>query len=122
MSTDAVLRRRYNVSRDEYDEMLAAQDGRCFICRRRPKAADPSLAVDHDHRTGMVRGLLCYSCNHDLLGHHGEDAAKYQRAFTYLVHPPARKLFGARFVPESIGEMLGEDIAVSLDPGRKHNG
>lgn len=57
---NTMLRHRYGISACEYDEMLASQNGCCAICfgtdiRR--------LAVDHDHRTGMVRQLLCSKCN-----------------------------------------------------------
>lgn len=55
------LRRRYGLALDEYDSMLIAQDGLCAICRSRQDSQ--RLAVDHDHLTGVVRGLLCITCN-----------------------------------------------------------
>lgn len=55
------LRRSYGLTEDTYSEMLAAQDGGCAICGRPPSTR--RLAVDHDHLTGEVRGLLCSRCN-----------------------------------------------------------
>lgn len=49
-----------------YDEKLATQDGGCAICSRRP--ARIRLAVDHDHLSGVIRGLLCYICNRKVVG------------------------------------------------------
>ncbi len=66
----------------EYDDMLEAQDFRCALCRSRPRGR--RLAVDHDHLTGIVRGLLCQNCNM-ALGLFGDNpnaltaAAKYVR-------------------------------------------
>lgn len=56
------LRRTFGITLDDYDEMLDAQGGACAICRR-PPAEGKSLHVDHDHATGVVRGLLCFTCN-----------------------------------------------------------
>ncbi len=53
--------RRYGLSLDEYDAMLTCQQGRCAICHAQP--SDIHLAVDHDHSSGRVRGLLCSDCN-----------------------------------------------------------
>jgi len=50
----------------DYDRMLKRQQGRCAGCGGRPRKK--RLAIDHDHKTGKVRGLLCSTCNHDLLG------------------------------------------------------
>lgn len=47
-----------------YQRLLAAQDGRCALCRREPRKI--RLALDHNHKTGAVRGLLCGRCNYTL--------------------------------------------------------
>jgi hypothetical protein len=44
-----------------YDELLAEQGGGCAICGAKPKTR--RLDTDHDHRTGLIRGLLCHRCN-----------------------------------------------------------
>lgn len=49
---------------DLYESLLASQDGHCALCPTKPKTR--RLHVDHNHRTGMVRGLLCYRCNRQL--------------------------------------------------------
>lgn len=53
------LRKKYGITVEQYDEMVAAQDGRCAICGDAPE----QLYVDHCHSTGVVRGLLCHGCN-----------------------------------------------------------
>jgi len=58
---DRYVVRVYGLEPGEYAQRLAAQKGRCAICRKVPRKR--YLAVDHDHRTGTVRGLLCYFCN-----------------------------------------------------------
>lgn len=72
------LRRKYGLTGDEYDRLLAAQGGLCAICRQPERLMGRGrvrrLAVDHDHRTGRVRGLLCASCN-TILGHLRDDPA-----------------------------------------------
>jgi hypothetical protein len=47
----------YGVSKPMWDAMLLEQGGHCALCDR------PATAVDHDHETGVVRGLLCHGCN-----------------------------------------------------------
>jgi hypothetical protein len=55
------LKQAYGISLDEYNTMLSSQAGLCAICGRPPGRRN--LAVDHDHQTGTVRALLCFSCN-----------------------------------------------------------
>ena len=58
------LMSKYGISEVEYEEMAAAQDHRCRICKIESKYVEyGKLAVDHDHDTGEVRGLLCKKCN-----------------------------------------------------------
>lgn len=52
------------VSPEQYEVMLAGQDGHCAICPSTPKTR--RLNVDHDHPTDTVRGLLCHRCNRAL--------------------------------------------------------
>ena len=68
------------VTPDEYARMLAAQDGHCALCPNTPKTR--RLSVDHDHKTGAVRGLLCYRCNRALPVY--VDAAWLARAAEYV--------------------------------------
>lgn len=55
----------YGITEAEYDVMLNAQGGGCAICRK-PCRSGRQLAVDHDHRSGRVRALLCVVCNQSL--------------------------------------------------------
>jgi hypothetical protein len=73
----AFLKYKFGITVEQFNAMLAAQDGKCAICRDHFKARP---AVDHDHDTGVVRGLLCLECNTRLAF-----VEKYgQEALTYL--------------------------------------
>ena len=54
---------KFNISLVQYDRMLAEQNGCCAICGRHQSEFKTALAVDHNHQTGEIRGLLCRSCN-----------------------------------------------------------
>jgi hypothetical protein len=56
------LFRAYGITIGDYEHILDAQSGLCAICYAKPESAY-ALVVDHDHRTGKVRGLLCPGCN-----------------------------------------------------------
>ena len=57
------LRKKFNLSKDEYNKMLADQGGGCSICKATKSLSGKALAVDHCHTTGKVRSLLCNECN-----------------------------------------------------------
>lgn len=54
----AKFRDRYGITLEDFDRMSTMQDGKCLICQQ-----VRALVVDHDHGTGLVRGLLCSRCN-----------------------------------------------------------
>lgn len=53
---------RYKLSVEEYDKMLEQQNHKCAVCSKTPDGIRP-LVIDHNHKTGKVRELLCYGCN-----------------------------------------------------------
>lgn len=79
---EAYLRRTYGIGCADYEAMLEKQGGKCAICLCRPRTK--LLAVDHDHITGALRGLLCLRCNKYLLGGCQEDISILLRAVDYL--------------------------------------
>lgn len=86
---EASLRARFGIGLEDYDTLLAAQEGVCAACRR-PESRVHSrtkqtmmLAVDHCHRSGRVRGLLCASCN-TALGLLADDVNRIMAAAIYL--------------------------------------
>lgn len=72
---------RVGLSVEQYDRMLVEQGGVCKICGRPPKSK--RLSVDHNHRTGAIRGLLCWKCNTGI-GWFREDVAALRKAADYL--------------------------------------
>jgi hypothetical protein len=92
----------FGLTEAEYDDMLRHQGGVCAICHKPPKGRT-HLPVDHNHKTGEIRGLLCILCNTALLGFIGEDPSLYRRAAEYLEISPARFAIGYRYVPGSPG-------------------
>ena len=80
--------RAYGVTADEYDRLLTAQGGVCAVCLRPERALrggiPKTLSVDHDHGSGVVRGLLCQSCN-TALGLLDDDPVLLAAASFYLL-------------------------------------
>jgi len=58
--------RPFGLNIKDYFDMLETQNGRCLICHVNKCATGKNFAIDHDHKTGKVRGLLCASCNSKL--------------------------------------------------------
>lgn len=81
------LKKKYNLSWDDYVNMFEQHDGKCAICgvllAMYAHENAPSACVDHCHKTGKIRGLLCYSCNL-LLGHARDDVSLLDAAKEYL--------------------------------------
>ena len=78
----AHLKRKFNLSVEDYEAMLAKQGGGCAICAA-PAPEGQSLHVDHCHDSGAIRGLLCFRCNAGL-GLFDHDGERLARAASYL--------------------------------------
>jgi len=74
---------KFGITLADYDEMLEEQINGCAICGRTPEENGQRLAVDHDHDTGKIRGLLCTRCNSGL-GFFQDDLTLLLIAVEYL--------------------------------------
>jgi len=75
-------RTKYNITLEEYDELLNKQGGHCWICPATTNG-NRRFVVDHNHDTGEVRGLLCTNCNR-ALGYFQDNPDIVARGFVYL--------------------------------------
>lgn len=69
-------------ARAEREKISILQNGKCGVCGKDEKEFKMRLAVDHNHKTGLVRGLLCYRCNKFVVGRHTFESAS--RVLKYL--------------------------------------
>lgn len=78
---------KYGISIDDYNALLAEQDGRCAICQTDDPGEGPNrrknFSVDHHHESGQVRGLLCNRCNR-MIGLAQDDPLVLQTAAGYV--------------------------------------
>lgn len=86
------IKGQYGLQDGQYEALYEAQGRKCAICQR-ATGASRRLSVDHDHKTGLVRGLLCRPCN-SMLGHGRDSSEFFGRAVQYLNWPPAFDAIG----------------------------
>jgi len=105
------LRRTFGLTLESYAELLEAQGGGCAICGRQAREGS-SLHVDHDHASGEVRGLLCFSCN-AAIGKMADDPDRLHRSADYVD--------SGGFVPGGVNELVAvareRTRALSTDGG-----
>jgi len=71
----------YGLTPEDYERMLNEQKGTCAVCHCPP--FKHRMIIDHDHKTGKVRGLLCHRCN-SALGHARDSSDRLRLLATYL--------------------------------------
>jgi hypothetical protein len=85
--------RKYGITEQAWDHLLARQDGRCAVCRTAtPGGRGESWHIDHDHVTGQVRGLLCQRCNL-AIGMLGDSPDRIRAALRYIEGHRQMELF-----------------------------
>lgn len=66
-SRKTALKRKYGITMEDYNNYLDSQNGCCAICGKKESKCRTKLNIDHNHKTGYIRGLLCRYCNSALL-------------------------------------------------------
>jgi len=87
------IHKAFGLSKSQYDAILKYQGSMCKICDMHiSKCGSKGLAIDHDHSTGMIRGLLCVKCN-SAIGLLKEDMRIMKRAIDYLSRKSVAKIY-----------------------------
>lgn len=76
------LKKKYGLTFEEYERLIAEQNGLCAICNL-SESVHKNLVVDHDHATGKLRQMLCFKCN-CTLGLVGDSTTVLQEMINYL--------------------------------------
>jgi uncharacterized secreted protein with C-terminal beta-propeller domain len=79
----AQIKHKYGVTADQYNFMFVSQNGCCAICKTHQSELKRRLDVDHNHKTGKVRGLLCNPCN-TTLGNIKDSTVTLETMISYL--------------------------------------
>lgn len=78
------LKAKYSMTEEQYNKILQEQNGVCAICSTDdPGGPWKKFKVDHNHKTGEIRGLLCQHCNVGL-GHFKDDVTLFTKAIEYI--------------------------------------
>jgi hypothetical protein len=92
-----LIKTRYGLDVEAFNKLAEGQGWQCAICRcdlkihKGTSCRDKTVAVDHCHKTGAVRGLLCICCNTGL-GSFGDNIKHLEAAINYLRQPSAELL------------------------------
>jgi len=77
------LNKKYNITVEQFDQMVEMQNNKCAICGSSLEGIKQNRHVDHDHKTGKVRGILCHKCNRGL-GYFNDDPVLLKSAAEYV--------------------------------------
>jgi len=77
------LKRKFKITLDQYEAILISQNNCCAVCHKDRSEFDRAFAVDHNHNTNEIRGLLCFYCNFKLVANQ-TDGSLYRRVADYI--------------------------------------
>ncbi len=80
---DKYLISKYGITEAQYLAQLKKQNDSCALCRKHKSNFSYSLHQDHDHKTGLNRGIVCYYCNKFRIGRHNLESA--EALYAYMV-------------------------------------
>lgn len=99
------LKKTYNLTIDQHNQLFESQSGCCFICNTHQSEFKNALNVDHDHDTGKVRGLLCHHCNTGI-GLLNDNVSAIEDARRYLTRHNRSQKYREVFPEEFDGSVL----------------
>jgi hypothetical protein len=76
--------KKYGLTPEQYNEMLIKQNNCCAICGRNQSELKQVLAVDHNHKTGKVRGLVCFKCNSGVIAYFDNNSVSIMKLASYF--------------------------------------
>jgi len=106
------LRKNYNLSLDEMENILKKQRYKCAICEETLEKPH----IDHDHKTGKIRGILCFNCN-TAIGKFGDDPNRLMKAIIYL----SKNKEEEKIRKENINEGTVSTSETRLENGNEHS-
>jgi hypothetical protein len=77
------LKQKYGISLTQYNKQLKQQNNSCDFCGKHKSNSKRNLAVDHNHKTGRIRGIVCYRCNKYIIGR--LDLALARKLYDYML-------------------------------------
>jgi hypothetical protein len=77
------LKTQFGITLEQYNSLWEAQGSKCVICKRSPSEVSGRFHVDHDHKTGHIRGIICPQCNH-AIGLFRDDISVLKNAIKYM--------------------------------------
>jgi recombination endonuclease VII len=112
------LRRVFLLTPEQWIRVFEYQHGCCAICGA--LLPDTCTLTDHDHKTGLFRGLLCFRCNAALRDY--MDVSFMEKALAYLKNPAATAALGAPHIglPHRVGTKVQRKLAAKLRKQKTH--
>lgn len=107
---DSRLNKNYGITLEQYNKILKDQENKCAICGESDPNHQNGFCVDHDHKTGKIRGILCNACNRGL-GYFKDDTSVLSNAIKYL-HSNISSNNKKEYLPSGPSD---DDINVTLD-------
>lgn len=80
---NSILKSKYGITIDQYYEIFRKQGRKCKLCGMKTHNRKSDFVVDHCHKTGRIRGILCFRCN-SKLGMYRDDPKLLRKAADYL--------------------------------------
>lgn len=122
---DLRLRREFHITLEQFELVLSYQGGGCAICGKQlnKKGEKLKLAVDHDHTTGEVRGIICWTHNKGIALFQ-DNAAHLYNASEYIDRPPFERVFGHKFytAPGKVGTKVRKKLLAKFNLALEQNG